>query len=188
MSNHNRPNNSLNLFFGWVDRQCAIIEEFIMATGIILIAINTIINVISRFIFNHSIIFSEELNSIFILMVTFAGISYAARHVRHIRMTAIYDHLPNKLRKFLMIMITAITALLMLFLAWYAVEYIINMASKNRVYPALGIPVWISYLWVPVGFFITAIQYLLTLIKNLQEKEIYLSSRLNETDAREAGL
>ena len=78
-----------------IDSLIARLEEFIMATGIILMAINTIVNVISRFIFNHSIIFAEELNSTFILLVTFAGIGYAARHGRHIRMSAIYDHMPD---------------------------------------------------------------------------------------------
>lgn len=168
-----------------IDTAIARLEVVIMAVGVILMAVNTITNVISRFVFNHSIIFAEELNSIFILLVTFAGIGYAARHGRHIRMSAIYDHLPQKMRKILMIIITAVTAGFMLFLAWYAVEYILNLYSKGRVYPALGIPVWTSYLWVPVGFLVTGIQYALTLIKNIQEEGIYLSTDLREQDAQE---
>lgn len=168
-----------------IDTAIARLEVVIMAVGVILMAVNTITNVISRFVFNHSIIFAEELNSIFILLVTFAGIGYAARHGRHIRMSAIYDHLPQKMRKILMIIITAVTAGFMLFLAWYAVEYILNLYSKGRVYPALGIPVWTSYLWVPVGFLVTGIQYALTLIKNIQEEGIYLSTDLQEQDAQE---
>lgn len=168
-----------------IDTAIAHLEVVIMAVGVILMAVNTIANVISRFVFNHSIIFAEELNSIFILLVTFAGIGYAARHGRHIRMSAIYDHLPQKMRKILMIIITAVTAGFMLFLAWYAVEYILNLYSKGRVYPALGIPVWTSYLWVPVGFLVTGIQYALTLIKNIQEEGIYLSTDLQEQDAQE---
>lgn len=168
-----------------IDNAIARLEEVIMAVGVMLMAINTVTNVISRFAFNHSIIFAEELNSIFILLVTFAGIGYAARHGRHIRMSAIYDHLPPNARKVLMIIITAVTAGFMLFLAWYAVEYILNLYSKGRIYPALGIPVYISYVWVPVGFFVTGIQYALTLVKNIQEKDIYLSTTLREQDAQE---
>ncbi len=168
-----------------IDHLIAGLEEVIMAVGVIMMAVNTIANVISRFIFNHSIVFAEELNSIFILLVTFAGIGYAARHGRHIRMSAIYDALPVRARKILMTIITAVTAVIMLSLAWYAVQYIISLYAKGRVYPALGIPVYISYLWVPVGFFVTGIQYGLTLIKNLQEDEIYLSTDLREQDAQE---
>ena len=168
-----------------IDSGIARLEELIMAVGIILMAVNTIANVISRFLFNHSIIFAEELNSTFILLVTFAGIGYAARHGRHIRMSAIYDAMPHNIRKILMTAIVAITALFMLFLAYYAAVYIFGVYSKGRVMPALGVPVYILYLWVPVGFFITGIQYALTTVKNLQHKEIYLSTDLKEHEAQE---
>jgi C4-dicarboxylate transporter DctQ subunit len=168
-----------------IDTKIARLEEFILATGIILMAINTIVNVISRYIFNHSIIFAEELNSTFILLVTFAGLGYAARHGRHIRMSAIYDHMPDKARKILMTVIVAVTALFMFLLAYYAIQYIYHVYSKGRIMPALGIPVYITYLWVPVGFFITGVQYALTTVKNIREKDIYLSTNLKEHSAPE---
>jgi len=168
-----------------IDSYIAKLEEFMMAAGVILMAINTIINVISRFAFNHSIIFAEELNSIFILLVTFAGIGYAARHGRHIRMSAIYDSMPDKVRKLMMILITGVTAVFMLGLAYFSVQYIIDIYPKGRIMPALGVPVYSVYLWVPVGFFITGVQYAMTMFKNLVEKDIYISTDLHENDAQE---
>ena len=185
MSQSPKKNLGLTGVISGIDNCITALERVIMATGVILMAINTIVNVISRFVFNHSIIFAEELNSIFILLVTFAGIGYAARHGRHIRMSAISDALPQKPRKILMIIVTAVTAALLLILAWYSVQYIIHMQAKGRVYPALGIPVYISYLWVPIGLFVTGVQYALTFLKNLQDPEIYLSTDLREADAQE---
>jgi C4-dicarboxylate transporter DctQ subunit len=185
MSETNKKGPSKHRILDTIDSCIAKLEEFIMAVGVILMAVNTIINVISRFIFNHSIIFAEELNSTFILLVTFAGIGYAARHGRHIRMSAIYDHLPDKARKILMTIIVAVTAFFMFLLAYYAVQYIYHVYSKGRIMPALGVPVYIVYLWVPVGFFITGAQYALTTVKNIQEKEIYLSTNLKEHEAQE---
>ena len=182
---HNTDSSMTAGILDSIDRLIARLEEFIMAVGIILMAINTIVNVISRFVFNHSIIFAEELNSTFILLVTFAGMGYAARHGRHIRMSAIYDHMPDKVRKILMTVIVAVTAFFMLMLAYYSVQYIVNIYSKGRIMPALGVPVYVIYLWVPVGFFITGIQYALTAVKNIREKEIYLSTNLKEHDAQE---
>lgn len=155
-----------------------------MAVGVILMAVNTIANVVSRFAFDHSLIFAEELNSIFILLVTFAGIGYAARHGRHIRMSAIYDAFPHTVRRLMMIVITGVTAALMLFLAWFSVVYLVSLQSQGRVYPALGIPVYVSYLWVPVGLLVTGIQYALTSYRNLRENdgEIWLSTQLAERD------
>jgi TRAP-type C4-dicarboxylate transport system permease small subunit len=51
--------------------------------------------------------------------------------------------------------------------------------------PALGIKVYITYLWVPVGLFITAIQYLLACYKNLTEEDLYLSTNLKEYELME---
>ena len=82
----------------------------------------------------------------------------------------------------------AVTAALLLLLAWYAVQYILNMYAKGRVYPALGIPVYVSYLWVPIGLFVTGVQYALTFLKNLQEREIYLSTDLRESESQEMEL
>jgi len=160
----------------FVDRQISRLEGFMLALGVILMATNTIIGVISRFIFNHSIAFTEELNTIFIVVVTFAGISYAARQGRHIRMSAIFDTLPDWTRKVFMIGISAITAAFMFFLCYYAVEYIYTLIQRGRIMPALGVPIWWAYIWVPVGFFVTGVQYLLTVIKNIREKDIYLST------------
>jgi TRAP-type C4-dicarboxylate transport system permease small subunit len=100
-------------------------------------------------------------------------------------MSAIYDHLPDKVRKILMTVIVAVTAFFMLFLAYYATQYIFHVYSKGRVMPALGVPVYVTYLWVPVGFFITGIQYALTTIKNIREEGIYLSTNLKEHEAQE---
>ncbi|MFG1491711.1 TRAP transporter small permease, partial [Oceanospirillum sp. HFRX-1_2] len=37
-------------------------------------------------------------------------------------------------------------------------------------------PIWWIYIWVPMGFAITGVQYFLTVIKNLTSKDIYLST------------
>lgn len=171
-----------------IDRIIARLEELIMAIGVILMAVNTIANVVSRFLFEHSLVFAEELNSIFILLVTFAGIGYAARHGRHIRMSAIYDAMPHGLRRVLMIVITATTAMMMLFLAWFAVSYLLSLRSQGRIYPALGIPIYVSYLWVPIGLFVTGVQYALTAVKNFRsDGDIWLSTQLLERHEHETG-
>jgi C4-dicarboxylate transporter, DctQ subunit len=161
---------------GYVDLAIARIESLMLAVGVLLMAANTIANVVGRFVFQSSIYFSEELNSILIIMITFAGISYAARHGRHIRMSAIFDTLPHNLKKSLMVAIALVTAIFMLALAWYSLTYLVTQAGRGRVLPSLQIPIWWTLVWVPVGFLMTGLQYLLTAIKNLIEDDVYLST------------
>lgn len=164
---------------GMFDNAISRIESVMLALGVMLMALNTIANVVSRGI-GHTIFFSEELNSILIILITFAGIGYAARHGRHIRMSALYDALPPKTRKVLMIFITVVTALTMFALCYFAIGYIGKVAKSGRILPAMQIPVYWIYLWVPVGFFITGVQYALTALKNVVQKDIYLSTHVLE--------
>lgn len=165
----------------YIDMQISRFEGFILAFGVIAMAINTITAVISRFVFNDAIIVTDELNMIFIIIVTFAGISYASRNGRHIRMSAIYDLLNEKYRKILMIFIVSITSICMFFLSYFSVVYIIDIYESGRILPALEIPVFYIYLWVPIGFFITALQYAFVIIKNIQEDEVYISTTVTDT-------
>lgn len=176
----NEHKSSLPGVFGWVDSLISRLESFMLAAGVLLMATNTVANVVGRYIFQHSIFFTEEVNRILIILITFAGVGYAARHGRHIRMSAVFDHLPFRLRKVMMIIIAIVTALAMFALCYFSVSYIGKVMTSGRVLPALQIPVWWIFIWVPVGFFITGAQYLLTAIKNVLEKDVYLSTNVVE--------
>ena len=178
--NSKEHQSSLPGILGTIDSLISRFESFALAAGVLLMAANTIANVVGRFIFQHSIFFTEEVNSMIIVLITFAGISYAARHGRHIRMSAIFDSLPPKSRKLLMIIIAFVTALAMFALCYFAVRYIGKVQSSGRVLPALQLPVWWMFIWAPIGFFVTGVQYLLTAIKNITEKDIYLSTNVLE--------
>ena len=172
--------SSLPGFLGTIDSLISRIESVMLAVGVLLMATNTIANVIGRFVFQSSLFFSEELNRILIILITFAGISYAARQGRHIRMSAIYDAMPPRVRKVMMIGIALITCVFMFGLCYFSINYIGTQASRGRLLPSLQIPVWWTLVWVPVGFFMTGVQYLLTAIKNMTEKDIYLSTNVLE--------
>ena len=162
------------------DRLISKFEGLMLAVGVISMTINTIAAVISRFVFNSAITFTDELNMIFIIVVTYAGLSYAARNGRHIRMSAIYDAMPPKARKVLMIVMTSVTSAFMFFLSFYTYYYIVEVYQSGRILPALGLPVFYIYLWAPVGFVMTGLQYMFTAVKNLTENDIYLSTYVKD--------
>ncbi|WP_170351144.1 MULTISPECIES: TRAP transporter small permease [Ruegeria] len=162
---------------GKIDAVIGRIEIWILGWGITLMAVNTIANVFGRYVFNQSIYFSEELNEFLIVIVTFMGLGYATRKGIHIRMSAIYDALPVKLRKGLMVVIATTTAIVMGVLAWYAFEYVQKVASRGRITPALQLPLYLTYVWVVIGLALASFQYLLTAIRNLNfaDEDVYVS-------------
>lgn len=176
----NEHESGLPGILGTVDSLISRIESFALAAGVLLMALNTVANVIGRFVFQYSLFFTEEVNRIIIILITFAGVGFAARHGRHIRMSAIFDALPFGLRKAMMVLIAVVTAVSMFALCYFSVRYIGKVQTSGRVLPSLQIPVWWIFVWVPVGFFVTGTQYALTAIKNLIEKDIYLSTNVLE--------
>ena len=160
-----------------IDAGIGRIEGLILTWGIILMAANTIANVFGRYIFDQSIYFSEELNEFLIVIVTFMGLGYATRKGIHIRMSAIGDVLPGRIRKGLMVVIAATTAVMMAILAWYALEYVQRVAGRGQITPALRVPLYLTYVWVVIGLVLASFQYLLAAIRNLNfaDEEVYVS-------------
>ena len=164
----------------FLDLQLSRLEAFMLAAGVIGMAFMTIAAVITRFVFNNALTVTDEINMIFIVVVTFAGLSYAARNARHIRMSAIYDALPFKIRKTVTIFISFVTALFMFVLTYYSYTYIVEVYQSGRILPTLGIQAFYVYLWVPVGFAVTGLQYGFTVLKNIEEKEVFLSTKVRD--------
>ncbi len=154
------------------------IEAAILAIGVLLMATMSVGNIFGRFLFGQSIYFAEEVNQFLIILITFIGIGYAARMGRHIRMSAIYDALPDRARKALMVVISLVTAAAMFVLAYYAYVYVAGVYATGRVSSSLQIPFYITQIWVPFGFVITGIQYVMTAVVNLTKPDVYLSSSI----------
>ncbi|MCP4971199.1 MAG: TRAP transporter small permease [Arcobacter sp.] len=151
------------------------IEKIILSMSILLMMLNTTANALGRYIFDQSIYFSEELNQFLMVSVTFIGLAYAVRNGRNIRMTAIYDNLSHKKKKFLMIIIAITTSMLMFLLAYEAYNYVMQLKEINRLSPALQVEVYLVYMIVPIGFLMAGIQFFIRFIQNLLHDEIYLS-------------
>ncbi len=163
--------NGLSHFRGGIlatlDSVVGRIEAWTLGWSILALAGFTVANVIGRFVFDRSIYFMEELSEFLMVLITFFGLGYVTRMGRHIRMTALYDQLPPRARKLLMIVIAAVTAAVMLVLAWYALEYVQRTAARGKVTPALQVPLYLAYIPVVLGFTLSGVQYLLTVLRNL---------------------
>lgn len=164
-----------------LDSEIAEIEAAIIGLSILAMALNTIANVFGRYVFSQSIYFSEEMNEILMVTVTFMGLGYVTRKGRHIRMSAVYDMLTERHRRWLMTIIALTTAAAMFLLTWQAWEYVAKVAARGRLTPAMQIPLWWTYVGVIVGLALTGLQYLLAAWANMTRRDgVWVS--FNETD------
>jgi len=159
------------------------VEKTIIIAGIILMMLNSTANAIGRYAFDQSLFFSEELNQFLIVAITFVGFAHAVRKGRNIRMTAVYDMLPTRARKAVMTTITLTTGLLFLYLAYKSVFYVLDIKSVNRLSPALQFPVWIIYAVIPVGLFMSSLQFLTAFAANLTRSGTWISNEVEDVEA-----
>ncbi len=130
----------------------SVLEQFILAYGVISLAVITIGNVVSRKLFNHSWSFAEDAQFILVI-ITFMGVSYAARRGRHRRMTAFYEMAGEKVKKILMIVISLTTMAILFYLSYHALLFVLKVKGYGRVTPALRLPRYWMILWAPLGLF-----------------------------------
>jgi len=70
-------------------------------------------------------------------------------------------------------------------LGYLGTLYVNRIMGSGRITPSLQFPMWILYIFVPLGFFLASLQYLVTIIVNIKDKEkIYIGSEktLSEDD------
>lgn len=151
------------------------VEEVLLSASILIIAGLTIVNVFCRSVLGFSLAFAEEVSQFCIIIVCFVGLSYAASKGRHIRMTAIYDQMPLRIRKALMVLITASTSAIMIVMACYALSYVAAVHDLGGIYPALRVPFYVVYSIAPLGLLLAGIQYGLAAARNLTSSDVYIS-------------
>jgi len=150
------------------------IEVTVLASGTAALAVLLIANVIARSFF-QSIYYAEEVAKFLIILVTMVGVSYAARKARHIRMAAFLDLMPAKLEKIFIFFISAINAVVLFAMAKYSFDYMAQMRILGQKTSALQVPFWTFMIIVPIGFASAGIHYLRTILKNIKEKDVWLS-------------
>lgn len=157
------------------DRALLRLEQGLLAGSVAALVVLNVTVVVGRNLFGSGLAFAEELNQGLMILLTFGGLAYAVREGRHIRMTAFYDLLQGRARKALMVVICAGTAALLWLLAWYGLQYVLQVQRVGSVTPALRIPLWCLYAVAPLGLALGGLQYLRALWRNLRSPGVWLS-------------
>ena len=150
----------------YIDRVVYHIEEKSIAVSVLLLAVILITNVVMRQ-FDSSLPATEELAQFLMYFITFLGSSYAARKGMHIRMSILSDSVKPRMQKVLCIAVSLGTALILLYVSWLCYRYVSKIATLNRVSPILQCPVQYIWMIMPIGMFLTSLQYFLTFVRNI---------------------
>jgi TRAP-type C4-dicarboxylate transport system permease small subunit len=105
--------------------------------------------VCSRYLFNTSLFFPEELARYIIIWIVFLALSVGIREKVHIGLESLTKYLPNKLTKWVILARYAATCFFFIVLAYSSVRFV--TIGMKRLTLTMDFPIGYVYIIVPVG-------------------------------------
>jgi TRAP-type transport system small permease protein len=127
------------------------IDYWLVAIFLFSMASIAFVNVLSRYLFHFSFAFTEELTINLFVWMTVIGSGIAFERGGQLGMVTFYNLFPAKMKKIVTLINAALSALLFVFVDIYIIQAMYEeMTLFHATSAALGIPVWIYYVGVPV--------------------------------------
>ncbi|HEY4622298.1 MAG TPA: TRAP transporter small permease [Metalysinibacillus sp.] len=114
--------------------------------------------VVWRYVFNSSLVWSEELTRYLFIWFVFLSASYAVTTKSHIRVDALNMMIPVKIRKYVNLIGSIVWVGFSFFIAYLGVEYALNLLDQNTISAAIKAPMGIVYLGIPIGYSLMGIR------------------------------
>ena len=109
------------------------------------------INVLSRYLFHFSFAATEEITINLFVWLTVIGSGIAFERGGQLGMVTLYNVLPKRSKKMVILASSTLSSLLFILVDYYMIQAIYEELTLFRATSAaLGIPVWIYYVGVPV--------------------------------------
>ena len=135
-------------------------EKVILSILVLAIVLVMLLQILCRYFFNNSLIWSEEFCRYCYIYFMFIGTALAVRERSELRVDAVASLLPKKARQVLNVMVDIVVFLMLVYLSYWSIPMVQSMYHQGGHSPALKLPVFIVYMSVPVGFFLSAFRYL----------------------------
>lgn len=108
-------------------------------------------NVLSRYFFDTSFAFAEEITINLFVLATFVGASIAIKRQAHFRFQFLYEKMRHSFKRMTLLLTSALMLTFLLLTFLFGLELVINQFERGRMTPALNIPQWLFTLSIPVG-------------------------------------
>lgn len=162
------------------------IDQYVSAVLFIVIMVLLFLQVVTRYVFRHSFTWTEELSVLLFVWMTYMGVSSAVTYRKNLRIDALLDVVPFRVKKLLLIISDVIFILFNLYLIVPFVELIGSIGSSRT--PILGIPKAITYWLIPAILVISSAKLVYDIYRlwHEDEKRLGVSRPTIDLDSLEA--
>lgn len=164
----------------WIENTIAVVS--LTAVSLIIFG-----QVVSRYGFNYTPIWSEELSRFLIVWSIFIGVSIGVRNNQHIGVDAIIRFLPHGLKVAAEVLLNLIGIVVLGVLIYTSIEFIGHTREFEQLSPAMRMPMYIPYLAMPVGLTLSIVHFIHNIVKlftqpDQAEQAICRSEHIDEID------
>lgn len=142
----------------WLNRH---VEEVLLIAMLVVMLVIMIAQVIMRRVIGSSLSWAEELIRYLFVWSGFVSISFTIQNQSAMRLTVLVDALPRMMRN---IAVTLVYGGMLLFFGYMTVVAFVQLGSIHSTSAALGIPMFYIYLAPLVGFALSTVRCIQSLV------------------------
>ncbi len=147
------------------------IDVVIASVAMCLLVGVTFGGVVSRYILGMPFSWIEEVQAALIVWVIFGAAGAAFRTANHAAIEVFYEFFPNALKKVVNILILIVSVLTLLFLGYFAIQYMNVFAASGRTTAILHISYIAIYCIVPISCIWQVFNFILVNFFHYTEQE-----------------
>ena len=146
----NRVNKTIELI-------AAVTGVTIMASLLLLL----MVEVLGRYFLGKSTLISIEFSGYMLVAITYIGLTWTQKEDKHIRVSVVTSKFSTKIRKYLSLAVSIVSIIFIAWLVWATLMPVVKLHAMGVVSLTLfATPLWIPYMFVPIGLGMLAIQLL----------------------------
>ncbi|MCP3852419.1 MAG: TRAP transporter small permease [Gammaproteobacteria bacterium] len=133
-------------------------ESFLLVATFISVLIIAVTQIALRNFFDSGIIWADTFLRITVLWIGMMGAIIASRNNNHINMNLGLRYLSPKALPYVQAIVHFFTACVCLIVTWYSIN-LVSMEYEDTGMAFANIPVWVTVMIIPIGFFIMGLRY-----------------------------
>ncbi len=126
--------------------------ERVLAVALLLTIALNFANVVARYLFGHTLVAADEVQTYTMAWIAFLGAAAVAWHGEHLRMDIFFRKCAPGVQLWLARFEALLIVVVVSFALWQSVRYVRSMVQLGANSPTAQIPMWLPHSGVAVGF------------------------------------
>ena len=164
-------------------------EEIVVVVALTVMTGLTFSNVVTRYVFNFSMNFAEEISTYSFVLLSLFGASIALKRGAHLGFTLLSEHVPAIVARIFEVISSISGVLFSGVLFCYGIQMVITQFERGQLSLGVQVPEWIYGSFVPLGAFFLFIRFVEQLITSVRGqalvKEDILADALAAAEEKE---